>query len=765
MAPVARVLIKGARRVEVEALRRHISLKKGQSVAEMERTIRKDVSSIYTMRRFRDVWVSCELRLQQAWVTYHVRERPMIREITYKGHKEVSRDDLKGVVDLKKYAILDRVQVQKNVEKLIELYREKGFPLVEVSAVIEDERKPSVKVQFNIKEHAKLRIRRISFVGNKQVKRDALLKILHSEEFNIINFFTGRSLYRELFTQRDLYLLQSYYLDRGFIHAKIKGPVVHLTKDRKSLHMTYSIHEGQQYRYGRVRFVGRWLFSRRRLRRVLRLKKGELFSRSKLFHGTILKLQTLVQTRGYAYANIIPQMKLDHTKRLIHLDFRLRRGPRVRIERNEIVGNGTTRDAVIRREILVHEGDWYNGALIQRSQRRIFALGYFAKTHPLYGVKVVSRRGSAPNRIILRWVVKEKPSGNFQIGLGYGGTSGLFFRTQIAQRNLFGWGKSLSLGLELSMVSQQGQLQYVDPHFLGSPFSLGVSVHHLMTQYTAIGGAALDYMEMRTGASLTFGVPIWQRLSAFLTYKLERVQINPFASDEDRDTELETILMGREGATWTSSLKAGLQLDLRNNRLFPTSGSFHRVSFEVADTFLGSQSQFYRLSLTSRWYAQLPLGIVFKTHFQLGLTHSPSDNGVPLSERYRLGGINTVRGYGDLTIGPTRSLSTSSVDGALINWGGNKQIIFNAELEFPIVPQVGIKGVVFFDAGNVFSESEMFFQDTRNPGLPLGLFMSAGVGIRWYSPIGPLRFEFGFPLVRRETDDTWRFHFSIGQSF
>ncbi|MEM1009449.1 MAG: BamA/TamA family outer membrane protein, partial [Myxococcota bacterium] len=262
-------------------------------------------------------------------------------------------------------------------------------------------------------------------------------------------------------------------------------------------------------------------------------------------------------------------------------------------------------------------------------------------------------------------------------------------------------------------------------------------------------------------------------LHLLLTYKLENIRIFASGNSQNSGIRLKGFFSGVDGPTITSSLRLSLRFDQRNNRMFPTSGNFQSLSVEHADWYLGSDNRFTRLSFNSRWYFGLPFFgkdflPVLRFNLNLGWIVSPAARGVPSFERYRIGGLQTIRGFAPFSIGPTRNIGSESEGSFAIqplNWGGSKQVIFNAEIEIPLVPSVGLKGVLFFDAGNAYDDTELMFQDRRYPNLPLGLFMSAGFGIRWLSPIGPLRFEFGLPITRRPGDQAILFEFGIGNAF
>jgi outer membrane protein insertion porin family len=766
---VKKIEIKGNLRTETLAILNRIHSKAGKPLSR--EALAEDLRRVYALGPFQDIQITARRDGDGLILTFKVKEKPAISEVRFQGHKEVGEDDIKKVVDVKKYGILDPAQVQRNVEKIRELYVEKGFYLAEVEAEISKPIRASVIVTFRMRENAKIMIRQINFVGNQKVSSATLRQYLQTSENSLFAMISGRSTYQEALIQRDLYFLQSYYMDNGYLQVKLGKPEVYLNPDKRSIYITYWVTEGKPYKFREIGIKGDLLLPAAEMLKRMSLRKGQLFNRTQLYKDNILALTNFYQNRGYAYVNIIPRHKILDDTQEIDMTLEIQKGPRVRIERIEISGNTITQDRVIRREIRISEGDFYSGSLVQLSQQRIFALGFFEKDHPLYGIKSSFRKGDAPDRVVLSFEVKEKPTGTFQIGAGFSSFENLIFNAQIAKNNLFGRGQSLSFAAQVSSIRQLFQIQFIEPYLFDTLWTFAFSAYNSQRDFGTL--FAIGFRQTTTGGSLTWGYPILDDLNVLLTYKFERVQINASGNTLESGIRLKGFFSGTDGPTITSSFRLSLRYDKRNNRLFPTKGHYQNFSVEHADWYIGSQNRYTRLSAISRWYIQLPFfdenfAPVLRFNLNLGWIFSPSALGVPSFERYRIGGINSLRGFRPFSIGPTRRIPSQS-DSAFklddFNWGGNKELIFNAEIEIPIVPSVGLKGVLFFDAGNAYDDDELYFQDRRNPFLPLGLFMSAGFGVRWVSPIGPLRFEWGIPITRRPGDDAILFEFSIGNAF
>jgi outer membrane protein insertion porin family len=365
--------------------------------------------------------------------------------------------------------------------------------------------------------------------------------------------------------------------------------------------------------------------------------------------------------------------------------------------------------------------------------------------------------------MILEVTVKEKLTGTFQVGFGFAGGENFFGQAQLAQNNLLGYGHTASLSLQISSIRQLFQLSYLDPYVLDTQWTGSIDLYRSELLFSGFDRQA-------NGGSLTAGydftniAPWLEDFRLFLTYTLEQVNVSAATGTQD-------VLAHQFSSGRTSSVRVSFNYDKRDNRLFPTNGHLESASAEFASSLFGSQNLFQRFRLIERFYRPLWLGMVFKTNISFGYIRAtdPINSPIAISEKFFEGGINSIRGYVLRSISPTLKIaSTREPNAAIIDFpvGGNKELITNWEIEFPLLGAAGLRGVVFYDAGNVYSEKENLFQSSqRNGTLPLGLFHSFGFGIRWFSPLGPLRFETGFPLTRRPIDDPYLFEFTIGNFF
>ncbi|MCC6809029.1 MAG: outer membrane protein assembly factor BamA [Deltaproteobacteria bacterium] len=780
-AKIEGFVIEGLRRVDEEVVKRVLVSKRGEVYEQGKVT--QDVRAVFGTNLFRDVIIKRrpgEVHKKDVLLVVEVLEKPSIRNVGFVGNDEIGNDDIKGVIDVKAGQILNIDALAKNVGKIRELYLNKGFYLAEVEFKFDDAGNNEVEVSFVIKENEKVEVRKITFLGNKAVSDDDLKSQMMTKEGHLLSFLTGAGTYREEMFQADLYKLTNIYYDRGYLNARALKPQVQISSDRRHIYITVPIEEGEQFSIGDIGITGKIdlyddegkrLVEKKDVEGRITVKKNEIFNRTKLF-ADLARVADVYRDHGYAYANVTPQTKIHPDTRVVDLDLDIDPGEKVYFETIEIQGNTKTRDKVIRRELRVYEGELFSGSLLEYSKQRVTALGYFET------VEVETERGNAPNKMKVLVKIKEKATGTFQVGAGFSSVERFIATAQISQQNFLGRGQSVSLQAQLSFGPFGRQiftLNFVEPYFLDTELTFNFNGYVTEQRFS-------DFVRARRGGSLGFGYPLNESgtLRGFLTYTLEHVQVG---NNTYYGAQYGRNIFNLNQTGIVSSLRFDLQYDTRDNRLFPTRGFFGLASAEIADQYIGSQFNFLRLGGTARFYYPLGAGFVFRSNAQVGWIWSRSVQGVPISERYYLGGIYSIRGYAPLTVGPSLNVPTVANDPTSANSafiiGGNKQLQLNLEVEFPIFEKAGFRGVVFVDAGNAYDDNQNFFYigsknipkvyrigDGAPVEPPLGLIWSAGFGIRWFSPIGPLRFEWGIPFTKiRPYDRDVVFEFTIGNFF
>ena len=765
-ALIEEVRVEGNRRVEPAAIRNAITARKGAPYDP--RKIQADVRALMKLGLFSDVIVERQGKPDAPVVVFRVVERPALREWRIEGNEELSKKDVEETVSLKAGQLVDPAAVQKDVKKLQEKYVEKGYFLAEVTSRIDEKPDSQVDVVFLVNEHAKVQVKEIRFIGNAHLPDDQIHAVMQTREGSLLSLITDAGTYRDEALQRDLQAIQALYLDHGYVTVKVGTPSVSLSPDRRYIYVTIPVEEGEQYTVGKISFSGQLLDQEPRLRAILRTRSGVIFARSDVA-ADLFAVTDVYKDLGHAYANVSPLTATDAEKRIVDITFDVQPGKVVSFERIEVTGNDKTRDKVIRRELRIYEGVRFSGTGVKVSKQRVTALGFFET------VEISTKPGSTDDKIVAVVEVKEKATGTFQIGAGFSSYENFILTGQISQQNFFGWGQTLSLQLQWSRIRQLGQIQFVEPYFLDTRWTFAFDLYLTEGIYTTFTRRAV-------GGSLTWGyelvglAPWWsfaqhlEDMRLFATYTNEHIDVT--------SSQLVTTAQAQFKSGTTSSVRLSLQWDKRDNRLFPTNGYYLSISGEFAPPFLAPEALFgtavnlfTRYAFDARYYRPLWKGIVGRIKLNLGFIREwDAAHQVPISELYYIGGINSVRGYRYLSISPTVPVAanlTADTPTKFLAVGGDKQIVANFELEFPLVNEAGIRGVVFYDVGNAFARGR--YSDGT---VFLSVYKSAGFGLRWFSPIGPLRFEWGFPIDRRRDPVTGQyidapldFQFTIGNFF
>lgn len=731
---ITAIEVQGNRRIESRAVLEAIESRVGMTYSA-ER-VRKDLQLLYRMGAFDDVRIEKTPASGGVRLIYIVSERSNITRVSFEGNKKVKEEKLRELVDVKAYSAADASRLGNSIRKIQEHYASEGYQLADVTP--EFKTIPGTSDQeliFRIREGEQVRIRRVNFIGNKAFSDKELRKQLKSKEKGRWSWLTGGGKYQDEMVKRDAAFLVYHYQNHGYLKVKVTAPKVYLSRDQKWITLTFQIEEGEKYKVRAIGVEGDILTTQEELVSKLKVKPADLYSRKDVEQDLIL-LSQLYGDQGYAFANINPAIKPydeDHTADVIYV---VQKGSKVIIEKINITGNTVSRDKVIRRELQIKENSLYNETRLRQSRERLQALGYFEE------VNFATPRGSADDRIHLNISVKEKPTGTFSIGAGFSSVEKFIFTASIAKDNFFGYGISGQFSTEISSKRQLFILSFEDPYFLDSNWLLGVSGFRTVNAFT-------DFDRRSFGGTLSFGHRLFESSIFRFGYQIEDVDVGDF-----RTTVPATFSRNLSGLT--SSASVSLQRDTRNNRIFPTRGMFNSASVEFAG--LGGDNEFLRVSENFRFYKPIWKGLVGKFNFTMAQISSLNSLPVPLFERFFLGGVNSLRGFFLRSVGPAVQIPTDPQGGDnRFVFGGNKMIQFNFELEMPIYEPAGFRFVTFIDAGNAFSEEEKFSLTN--------LRADYGFGIRWNSPLGPLRFEWGFPFSRNPGEDPVVFNFTIGSFF
>ncbi|MGB5347957.1 MAG: outer membrane protein assembly factor BamA, partial [Polyangiales bacterium] len=781
---IRRISVIGARRVDPDDVRVTMKLRRGSICTDP--AVTRDAKALWNMAYFDDLQIESDPLGAGIKLTIRLVERPAIRKVVYKGNDELDKEDIDETITLEPGTILSVPDVESQADAMRQLYSEEGFFLADIG--YELRRIPGdsnqVDVVFNIDEGAEVEVRRISFVGNKQLPAAELLKIMQTNETGMFSFLSDRNKFSRSAFDEDLTRVQAWYYDKGYLQMRPGRPTVELTADRAYVDITIPVEEGPRFRIREFDVMEtdgagnevETIAPKGQLRQMVELQAGDWFSRSKIAEG-IEEISRAYRDSGYALVEMVPGTDLDEANHLVDVTINILRGPLVYIQRLHVRGNTKTRDAVIRREFRLSEGDLYSQSRLEDGRALVNQLGYFER------VDVSEEEGTARDQMVINVEVAEKPTGTFQVGAGFSSLESFIVTAQIQQQNLFGRGQSLGLNLQVSGIRQQIDLNFVEPWFLGSEWSLGFGIFKRIRDFR-------DFRQDSTGANLTTGHPLFNpRFRIFLRYEFENVKISEprgsllgVGGGQLANTFSNIFIADAFRDGITSSLRFTLNWDSRDNRLSTTGGVFTNYAVQFADQYLGSDNTFIRQTAFARFYKKVFGPVVFKVNAEMGLLTSRKK--VPVFERFYLGGIYTIRGYRLQSVGPQAGVASAGDPNLPIAFegrpiGGDFQAFYNIEFEFPLIEAVGIRAVIFTDGGNawnLFDFKDQFGncqapvapeadRSSRPCGISGFLRYSVGFGIRWFSPLGPLRFEWGIPIRRRPQDSPIRFEFTIGQSF
>ncbi|OGQ17977.1 MAG: outer membrane protein assembly factor BamA [Deltaproteobacteria bacterium RIFCSPHIGHO2_02_FULL_40_11] len=724
---VLKIEVKGNRRVGQEAILNQVTQAVGKDYQTSK--IRKSIQNIYALGFFENIEVHSESLESGVNLTFWVVEKPAIRKIEYQGYSKVSLSSIKEVVDLKEYDILDLSKIQKNKEKIIKMYEQKGFFLAQVKHdIVQDKKANEVDLVFKIEELDKVKIRKINFIGNSALSDDDLKSVMATKEGNLLSWLTKSDSYQEEVFKGDLESLTYFYHTKGYVQVKITAPVITVSADKRWVYIVVPVEEGEQFYLGDLDYSGDLLFAKDTFTKDRKIISGQLFNREEL-RQEVLRLADLYKDQGFAFANVNVQSAIDDKAKKVNLVFDFEKGEKVYFGKIRIKGNSNTRDKVIRRELKVFEGDLYSETQLRKSIDRVRALGFFSD------VTYTKPQGEKLSEVDLNIDVTERSTGALTVGAGWSSVDKFVANAQISHTNLLGRGQAVSLNAQLSggdNGSTRFSTSFTEPYTFDSLWSSGFDAYNTETRTT-------NFTELKTGGDLRVGHPIGELTNTYLTYKLEDVRLKDVTNTSSNDIRTPGVI---------SSMLGTIVYDARNNRFEPSKGIYDQLSTEFAG--LGGDNNYFKSILKSRFYYPAYFNGVLRLNVETGFLVRTTDKILPATERFFLGGVNSLRGFKPFSIGPT------GVDnaGKEVLLGGDRQLFANLEYELPLIRQMGIKGVLFYDIGSAFN------------GLDIGkVRQDVGFGFRWFSPFGPLRVEVGFPLDPQPGEKKQNIEFAITPPF
>ena len=727
----------GLTRIDLETARRRIRSAIGRRLDPAE--VSADLKSLFATGAFDDAAARVQPYGEGVALTFVVKERPAVEKVRIEGNDEVSEEDIRKKILVRPATILDVERVEQSADGIRQHYVEQGFFLAEVSWRLEPKADNLVDIVFVIREQAKVKVQRVEFLGNEHVPADEIKKIMQTQEGSLLSFLTGKGTFQKEMFEEDQQRIAFFFNTKGYAEVRVDPPVVMLSRDRRFITISITIHEGPQFTVGKVDVTGDLMKPAPELIAKLKLKPGRIFNAFDVQHD-IQVLGDLYKDQGYAFASVANDTELHADTRTIDFTYVMQKGEIAHVGRIDIVGNDGTRDWTIRREMRLYEGDLYSETRLRDSEARIRRLGFFEN------VTVRPRPGLKPDEVDVTVEVKERQTGAFSVGAGFSSVENFLFQAQISKQNFLGRGQSISLNATISSLRRYFEFSFNEPNLLDTDWTFGFSAFNIdMSQY--------NFSQSSKGLDFTIGRRFIDYFSLAGTYRLEGVDVR--AGGLKGFSDVPVANLDQKGLT--SSLALTAAFDNRDDRMMPRRGNVSSIGIEWSGSEIGSDFDYIRLNVRSRQYFPIAWGIVGKVAGAWGYIFSPKGEPLPIFERFQVGGIYTVRGFERASLGPSIPVGSSRDPTAWpssFKIGGAQQLVFNIEAEFPIFEQIGVRGVVFFDAGNAYDDGEW-------PN-PLKMRTAVGFGLRWWSPIGPLRFEWGFPLKKQKGEPSVVFEFNIG---
>ncbi len=717
---IQQVLVQGNQRIEDDAILRVTRAKAGDVYSDA--LLSEDLQAIYNMGWFDDVRVEVEKNLDGNTVIFIIKEKPTIRETIFSGNAVLDDEELKENVDISSGSILNIFKIRRNIKIIESLYKDKNYHNAKVSYIIEPLEDSQANLEFEIEEGEKVRIKTITFDGNSAYDSKELLKIMETSEKGFWSWLTSSGELNREELQQDIYQLSAFYQNNGYAEARIGEPEIEYRDEW--IYILIKINEGPRFKMGQVDLKGDFIILKEELITHIMVDEEAYFNRD-VIRQDVLALTDIYADRGYAHADVFPEIGTDPENLTVDITFHITKNKPVYFERINIHGNTKTRDKVIRRELKVYEQELYSSRRLKRSVSDLYRQDFFED------VKVKPQRGSAEDQMILGIEVVEKPTGTFTFGGGYSAVDKLYVMASVSERNFLGRGQILEFAVQTGGTSRQYSFGFTEPWLFDIPLSAGIDAYKQEREYD-------DYDRDSFGGGVRFGYPLFDFTRGYIKYAYD-------VSDIDNISE-EASPYIFPGRNVESSVSLSVVYDSRNRQFNPSEGSKHSLTFKYSG--LGGNIGFSKVTAETGWYFPLFWGTVGFLHGEGGYIWERSEKYLPDYERFYLGGINSVRGFDWREISPV-------IDDD-IEIGGTEFVQFNVEYLFPIIKESGLVGLFFYDAGNTWAD-----EGTSDSGLR----DSFGFGIRWFSPMGPLRLERGYIIDPQPGEGSGRWEFSMGGSF
>jgi len=735
------IRIEGVQRTEAGTVFSYLPVRVGETFNDEKGAAA--IRALYATGFFKDVRIEAESGV----LVVFVEERPAVAAIEFTGIKEFEKEMLiKALKDigLAEARIFDKALVERAEQELKRQYLSRSLYNAQITTTVTPLERNRVSVNFTVDEGEPARIRKISFVGNKAFSDSQLRGQFALTTPGWLTWLSKADQYSRQKLTADIESLKSYYQDRGYIEMQVESTQVSITPDKKDIYLTINVKEGERYTVSGIKLEGQMLGQDEAIAKLVQLKKGDVYSGEKMT-ASAKKISEYLGNFGYAFANVNPNPVIDREKKEVAFTIFIDPGRRVYVRQMNIAGNSRTRDEVIRREFRQVEGSWYNGENIKLSRDRVDRLGYFKEVN----IQTPEVPG-VPDQVDVNMTVAEKPTGNLQMGVGFSQSEKLMLQSSIQQENFAGTGNTVGLAANTSSRYRTIALSQTNPYFTDDGVSRSYEVFLRTTRPPLLNTS--DYKVQTIGANVKFGVPFTEVDRVFFGVGVERTKVETFENSPERYEKFVTDLGGTNPGSATASslpLTVAWQRDSRDSALVPTKGRYQRANLEFS---LLGDLKYYKATYQHQYYWPLSRTVTLALNGQLDYGRGLSGKPYPIFKNVYAGGIGTVRGYESSSIG--------GLDANEDAIGGSKRAFANIELQLPFSndgKDRTLRWFTFFDAGTVWDEhAKMRFSDLR---------YSAGFGISWVSPVGPLKLSYGIPLNAKPEDRRQQIQFQLGTGF
>jgi outer membrane protein insertion porin family len=727
---VKQIEVAGNKRIDARMLLSKLAIKEGDPFSY--EAVQNEIKKLYQMGIFRQIEAVTTDFEGGISLLFVVKEEPLLSEIAFEGNHNIQTDTLKTKLSLKPQTPLNREAIAQEVVAISDHYQKEGYVHVSVIPILNALSDNQISLTFLIQENDPVYVRTIRFNGVVSFREKALKKKINTKEYFWFPPWVSESeRYQEGKLAVDREMVKEFYLNNGYLQVQVGKPIVTFLDDKESIEITFPVTEGEPFQIEKVVYDGNLVIESGALSAVTSSQSNARFSKETVGND-VRKMTDLYGEKGYLYANVMPDLIPNLEKKTVVLTFRVIEGVPYHVRNIHIRGNDKTRDKVIRREIRQNEQETVNTQLLKRSIQRIHNLNFFEI--PIH----FEPKRVSDSEVDLYFNVQEKSTGTLSLGGGYGSVDGFVGQFDINQGNLFGRGHLLRANIEFGDRRNQYNLTFREPYLLDSTFSGQVDLFNRSRTFES-------YKEKRVGGSLIIGKALGEYTKGSVNYTLETLRVSDLKSTAPLFVQTQSAL----GKTLTSAVGFSIARDTTDFTFDPKKGTRHSLSLEYAGTFLGGDNEYYKAVFDASRFFNPWRDDVFSIHGNIGYADGIREKVLPVGERFFVGGVYSVRGFRFGKAGPLTS------EGAIS--GGNKELVFNAEYLMPISKESGLKWVFFYDIGAGFDDDQAIALSDLREG--------AGFGIRWISPMGPLRLEWGYNLNPKPSEDSTVFEFTIGTLF